>query len=183
VTHTSTALASQVALEVSDPNAKSLPLADGAEVTPSHDLKIIPTDLPSTSHAPTLPALGLPMFLSNLRVSQLLALYCSYWRIIVSAYLFTTTRFYWRCVRPTEVLRRYFSRASFISDAVEPTAPPKTDRRLEGVEYRLVSSRFFLLSLLQLILNHVFFFCCFTRFGLVVFSESGRLSLDFCFSR
>jgi hypothetical protein len=66
VTHIPTALASQVTLEISEPNAKSLPPADGAEVTSSHDLKITRADLPLSSHAPTLPALCLPLFLSNL---------------------------------------------------------------------------------------------------------------------
>jgi hypothetical protein len=94
VTHIPTALASQVTLEISEPNAKSLPPADAAEVAPSHDLKITPANLPLSSHAPTLTALGLPLFLSNLQVSQLIALYCSYWRIIFSAYLLLTTRFY-----------------------------------------------------------------------------------------
>ena len=66
MTHVSTALAGQGALEVSEPDARSLPPASGAEVTPSHVLEIVPADLPSSSHAPTLPALGLPLFLSNL---------------------------------------------------------------------------------------------------------------------
>jgi hypothetical protein len=66
VTHVSTALAGQGALEVNKPDARSLPPASGAEVTPSRVLEIVPADLPSLSHAPTLPALGLPLFLSNL---------------------------------------------------------------------------------------------------------------------
>jgi hypothetical protein len=142
VTHVSMALAGQVALEASVSDARSLPPTDGAEVPPSHALEIIPVDLPSSSHAPTLPALGLPLFLSNLQVSQLFAFYCSYWRIIFFAYLSMTTGFYWRCIHPTEILRRYCSRSSFISDAVEPSATPKIDRRPEGIEYWLVSSQF-----------------------------------------
>jgi hypothetical protein len=109
VTHVSTALADQVALEASEPDARSLLPADGAEVSPSHALEIISADLPSSSHASTLPALGLPLFLSNLQVSQLFAFYCSYWRFIFFAYLSTTTGFYWRCIRPTEILRCYCS--------------------------------------------------------------------------
>jgi hypothetical protein len=142
VAHVSTALASQVTLEASKPDARSQPHADGAEVTLNHALEIIPADLPSSSHAPTLPALGLPLFLSNLHVSQVFAFYCSYWRIIFFAYLLMTTGFYWRCIRPTKILRRYCSQSSFISDAVEPSAAPKTDRRLEGIEYWLVNSQF-----------------------------------------
>jgi hypothetical protein len=72
VTHVSMALAGQLALEASEPDERSLPPVDGAKVTPSHALEIIPADLPSLSHAPTLPALGLPLFISNLQVSQLL---------------------------------------------------------------------------------------------------------------
>jgi hypothetical protein len=93
VTHVSTALACQVALEVSESDARSLPPAGGAEVTPSRALEIVPADLPSSSHAPTLPAFSLPLFLSNLQVSQPFALYCSYWRIIFFAYLSMTTGF------------------------------------------------------------------------------------------
>ena len=59
----------------------------------SSALEIVPADPPSSSHAPALPALGLPLFLSNLQVSQLFALYCSYWRIIFFAYLSMTTGF------------------------------------------------------------------------------------------
>jgi hypothetical protein len=66
VTHVSMTLAGQVALEASEPDARSLSPANGAEVPPSHALEIIPADFPSSSHAPTLPALGLPLFLSNL---------------------------------------------------------------------------------------------------------------------
>jgi hypothetical protein len=93
VTHVSMALAGQGALEVSEPDSRSMPPADGTEVTSSRALEIVPADLPSSSHAPTLPALGLPLFLSNLQVSQLFALYCSYWRNIFFAYLSMTTGF------------------------------------------------------------------------------------------
>jgi hypothetical protein len=71
VTHISTALASQVTLEASEPGTRSLPPTDGAEVPPNHALNIIPADLPSSSGVPTLPALRLPLFLSKLQVSQL----------------------------------------------------------------------------------------------------------------
>jgi hypothetical protein len=81
-TRASTALTGQVAIEVGEPDARSLLPAGGAEVTPSHALEIVHADLPSSSHAPALPALGLPLFLSNLQVIQPFALYCSFWRII-----------------------------------------------------------------------------------------------------
>jgi hypothetical protein len=64
--HVSMALAGQVALEANEPDARSLPPADGAKVPPSHVLEIILADLPLSIHAPTLPTLGLPLFLSNL---------------------------------------------------------------------------------------------------------------------
>jgi hypothetical protein len=71
VTHLSTALAGLVTLEASDPNARSLPPADEAEVPPSHAFDIVPVDIPSSSNVSILPALGLPLFLSNLQVNQL----------------------------------------------------------------------------------------------------------------
>jgi hypothetical protein len=77
VTHLSTALAGLVTLEASEPDARSLPPADGAEVPPSHAFDIIPADLPSSSNVSTVPALGLPLFLSNLQVSQLSLFYYS----------------------------------------------------------------------------------------------------------
>jgi hypothetical protein len=93
VTRVSTAFTSQVALEVSETDARNLLPASGAEVSPNRALEIVPADPPSSSHAPALPALGLPLFLSNLQVSQPFALYCSYSRIIFFAYLFMTTGF------------------------------------------------------------------------------------------
>jgi hypothetical protein len=65
----STALIGQVALEVGEPDARSLLSAGGAEVTLGSALEIIPADLPLSSHAPTPPTLGLPLFVSNLQVS------------------------------------------------------------------------------------------------------------------
>jgi hypothetical protein len=65
----STTLTGQVALEVGKPDARSLLSVGGAEVTPSGVLKIVHVDPPSSSHAPIPPALGLPLFLSNLQVS------------------------------------------------------------------------------------------------------------------
>jgi hypothetical protein len=80
VTHFSAALADLVTLEASDPNVGSLPPADEAEVLSSRTLDIVAADLPSSSNMSTLPALGLPLFLSNLQVNQLLLFYCSYWQ-------------------------------------------------------------------------------------------------------
>jgi hypothetical protein len=59
-------LTEQVALEVGELDARSLLSARGAEVTPDSDLQIVPADHPSSSHDSAPPALGLPLFLSNL---------------------------------------------------------------------------------------------------------------------
>jgi hypothetical protein len=77
--HASTALNKQVALEVGELDARSLLSASGAELTPGNVLQIVPADLPPSSHDIALHVLGLPSFLSNLQVSQLLAFCCSSW--------------------------------------------------------------------------------------------------------
>jgi hypothetical protein len=74
----STVSTRQVALEAGELDARSLLSAGGAEVTPDSALQIVPVDLPSSSHDSAPPALGLPLFLSNLQVSRPLALRCSY---------------------------------------------------------------------------------------------------------
>jgi hypothetical protein len=74
VTHLSAALICPVTLEASDPDARSLLPTDGAEVPWSRAFNIIHVDTPSTSSAPMLPVLGLPLFFSNLQVNQLLIL-------------------------------------------------------------------------------------------------------------
>jgi hypothetical protein len=75
--HASTTLNKQVALEVGELDARSLVHASGAELTPDNFLQIVPADIPPSSHDIAPPDLGLPSFLSNLQVSQLLAFYCS----------------------------------------------------------------------------------------------------------
>jgi hypothetical protein len=77
--HASTASNKQVALEVGDLDARSLVSAGGAELTPDNVLQIVPVDLPPSSYDIAPPDLGLPSFLSNLQVSQLLAFYHSSW--------------------------------------------------------------------------------------------------------
>jgi hypothetical protein len=69
VTNLSAALVGLVTLEASDSYDRNLLPADGAEVSLSHAFNIVPVDVPSTSSAPMLPALGLPLFLSNLQMS------------------------------------------------------------------------------------------------------------------
>jgi hypothetical protein len=68
----------QVTLEVGELDARSLLSAGGAEVPMDSALQIIPADIPSSSHDSAPPALGLPLFLSNLQVSRSLVLRCSY---------------------------------------------------------------------------------------------------------
>jgi hypothetical protein len=77
--HASTALNKQVALEVSELDARSLVHVGGAELTPNNVLQIVLADIPLSSHDIAPPDLGLSSFLSNLQVSQLLAFYCSSW--------------------------------------------------------------------------------------------------------
>jgi hypothetical protein len=66
VTNISTALVSPVTLEASDPDARNPPPADGVEVSPSDALNVVPVNASSTGSASIIPALGLPLFLSNL---------------------------------------------------------------------------------------------------------------------
>jgi hypothetical protein len=74
VMNLSTALVGPVTLEASDPDARNPPPADGAEVSPCDALNIVPVNDPSTGSASMLPAPGLPLFLSNLQVTQPLLL-------------------------------------------------------------------------------------------------------------
>jgi hypothetical protein len=70
--HASLTSSKQVALEVGEPDARILISAGGAEPTPDDVLQIVPVDLPSSSYDTAPPDLGLPSFLSNLQVTQLL---------------------------------------------------------------------------------------------------------------
>jgi hypothetical protein len=70
--HASSASSKQVTLEVGEPDARSLTSAGGAEPTPDNVHQIVSVDLPSSSYDVAPPDLGLPSFLSNLQVSQLL---------------------------------------------------------------------------------------------------------------
>jgi hypothetical protein len=69
VMNLSTVLVGTVTLEASDPDAGNPPPADGVEVSLSEALNIVPVNAPSTGSLSMLPALGLPLFLSNLLVS------------------------------------------------------------------------------------------------------------------
>jgi hypothetical protein len=127
VTHLSTTLAGLVTLEASEPDARSLPPADGVEVPLTHDFDIIPADLPSSNNVSTLPALGLPLFLSNLQVSQLSLFYCSHWQTSFFAYLFIIIGCSWWCICQSEIPWCSCPRPSFIFDAMEPSTASKTN--------------------------------------------------------
>jgi hypothetical protein len=67
--HASLTSGEGVALEVSEPDARILISASGAESTPDDALQIVPVDLPSSSYNATSDDLGLPSFFSNLQVT------------------------------------------------------------------------------------------------------------------
>ena len=69
VTNLAAALVGPVTLEASDSDAGNPPPAVGAEVSPSDALNIVHIHDPTIDSASMLPALGLPLFLSNLQVS------------------------------------------------------------------------------------------------------------------
>jgi hypothetical protein len=70
--HASLTSSKQLALEVGEPDARILISTSGAEPTPDNVLQIVPVDLPLSSYDAAPPDLGLPSFLSNLQVAQLL---------------------------------------------------------------------------------------------------------------
>jgi hypothetical protein len=61
-----TSLVGPVTLEASDPNAGNLPPVVGADVSLFDALNIVHVNTLSIDSAPMPPALGLPLFLSNL---------------------------------------------------------------------------------------------------------------------
>jgi hypothetical protein len=88
-----------------------------------------------------LPALGLPLFLSNLQVSRLLLLTVHVSKLVLLP-IFEIAGCLRLCVCPTEILWRSCPRPSFIFDAVEPSTASKTDRRSEGLLPWLVNLLF-----------------------------------------
>jgi hypothetical protein len=64
--HTSSASSEGVALEVGEPDARTLISASGAESTPDDTLQTVLVDLPSSSYNIASHYLGLPSFFSNL---------------------------------------------------------------------------------------------------------------------
>jgi hypothetical protein len=79
--HASMTSDKQVALEVGELDVRGLVSAGGAELTPDNVLQIVPADTPPSSHDIAPSYLGLPLFFSNLQVSQLFSFYCSSWWI------------------------------------------------------------------------------------------------------
>jgi hypothetical protein len=103
VMNLSTALVGLVTLEASDPDAGNPPPAIEAEVSPSDALNIVPVNAPSTDSASMLPALGLPLFLSNLQVSQplLLIIYVDKRVLLLT---FEIAECLQHCICPAEIL-------------------------------------------------------------------------------
>jgi hypothetical protein len=127
VTNLSAALIGPVTLEASDPDARNLLPADKAEVSPSHAFNIIPVDVPSTSSAPMLPSLSLPLFLSNLQVSRPLLLIVHVGKRVLLL-IFEIAECVRLCDYPAKILWCSCPRPTFIFDAVEPSAASKTNR-------------------------------------------------------
>jgi hypothetical protein len=125
--HASTIVNGQVALEANELEARILLPASGAEITPDDALQIVPADLPSSSHDTSPPALGLPLFFSNLQVSQPLALtlfiLVSYLSSAHLSLIIGSCR--WNFCS-TEILWSHCSRASSNSHAMESIVTPET---------------------------------------------------------
>jgi hypothetical protein len=77
--HASVTSNKQVVLEVDELDARGLVSVGGAKLTPDNVLQIVPADTPPSSHDIAPSNLGLPLFFSNLQVSQLFGFYCSSW--------------------------------------------------------------------------------------------------------
>jgi hypothetical protein len=113
-----TALAGPVTLEASDPDGGNpLPVV-GAEVSLSDALNIVPVNAPSTDNTSMLPALGLPLFLSNLQVSQSLP-FIIYVDKRVLLLTFELADCLQLCICPIEILRCPCPRPSLVFDVVE----------------------------------------------------------------
>jgi hypothetical protein len=127
VTNLSTALVGPVTLEVGDPDARNLLSAVGAEVSPSDALNIVPINAPSIGSASMLPALGLPLFLSNLQVSRPLFLIIHADKRVLLL-TFEIAKCLRLCICPAEILWHPCPRPSFVFDAVEPSTSSEANR-------------------------------------------------------
>jgi hypothetical protein len=127
VTNLSTTLVGPVILEASDPDAGNPPPAVGDEISPSDALNIVPVNAPSTDSASMLPALGLPLFLSNLQMSRplLLIIYVDKWVLLLT---FEIAECLQLCICPAEILGCPCPQPSFVFDAVEPSTASEANR-------------------------------------------------------
>jgi hypothetical protein len=127
VTNLSTALVGPVTLEASDSDARNPPPADGDEVSLSDALNIVPINAPSTGSASMLPALGLPLFLSNLQVSRPLFLIIHVDKQVLLL-IFEIAECLRLCICLAKILWCPCPRPSFVFDAVEPSTAPEANR-------------------------------------------------------
>jgi hypothetical protein len=127
VMNLSVAFVGPVTLEASDPDAWNLPPADGAKVSPNYALNSVPVSASSTGSASMLPALGLPLFLSNLQVSRplLLIIHVGKWVLLL---IFEIVECIQLCICPAEILWCPCPRPNFVFDAVEPSTASKKNR-------------------------------------------------------
>jgi hypothetical protein len=118
VTSPPTALVGSVTLEASGSDAGNPPHVVGAKVSLSDAHNIVSTDTPSSDTAPMPLALGFPLFLSNLQVSQSLPCII-YVDKQVPSLIFELAECPQLCAGPVEILWCPNSRPSFVLDAVE----------------------------------------------------------------
>jgi hypothetical protein len=127
VTNVPTTLVGPITLEASDLDAGNLPPDVRDEVLPSDTLTLVPINTPSPDSAPMPPALGFPLFLSNLQVSPSLPFitYVDKWVLLLTFELAECPQL---CICPVEILWRSCPRSSFVFDAVESSPASETDR-------------------------------------------------------
>jgi hypothetical protein len=127
VTSLPIALVGPVTLEASDLDAGNFSPAVGAEVSPSDALNIVPVSAPSTDSASMPPALGFPLFISNLQVSRSLP-FIFYVDKRVLLLTFEFVEFPQLCIGPVEILWCSCPRSSFVFDVVESSPTSEADR-------------------------------------------------------
>jgi hypothetical protein len=127
VTNLSAALVDPVTLEASDPDTGNPPSTAGAEYSSSDALNIVPDNAPSTGSASMLPTLGLPLFLSNLQMSQPLFLIIHVDKR-VPLLTFEIAECLRLCICLAEILWCPCPRPSFVFDAVEPSNALEANR-------------------------------------------------------
>jgi hypothetical protein len=127
VTSLPTALVGPVTLQAGDPDAGNLPPAIGAEVSSSDALNIAPVNAPSIDSASMPPALGFPLFISNLQVSRSLPsiLYVDKQVLLLTFELIECPQLF---IGPVEILWCSCPRSSFVFDAVESSLALEADR-------------------------------------------------------